>query len=104
MKQSTWDRLFGYRHAFDEPLVVLVVCILVIVLAVAPLAILILDRRGLLVPAVKADLWRRTISSLVMVPLVVLPVLLGAAWTILAFAVLSLLCFREFAGATGLFR
>jgi len=104
MNPSTWDRLFGYRHAFDEPLVVLVVCILVIALAVAPLAILMLDRRGLLVPAVKVDLWRRTISSLVVVPLVVLPVLLGAAWTILAFAMLSLLCFREFAGATGLFR
>jgi len=104
VKQNTWDRLFGYRHAFDEPLVVLVVCILGIALAVAPLAILILDRAGRLVPALKDDLWRRTISWLVMVPIIVLPVLLGAAWTILALAVLSLLCFREFAGATGLFR
>ena len=39
-----------------------------------------------------------------MVPLIVLPVLLGAAWAILAVAVLSLLCYREFARATGLFR
>jgi phosphatidate cytidylyltransferase len=104
MNQSTWDRLFGCRHAFDEPLVFLVVCTLGIALAVAPLAILMLDRGGRLVPALRDDLWRRTISSLVMVPIVVLPVLLGAAWTILAFAMLSLLCFREFAGATGLFR
>jgi phosphatidate cytidylyltransferase len=32
------------------------------------------------------------------------PVLLGAAWTIAAVAVLGLLCYREFARATGLFR
>jgi hypothetical protein len=39
-----------------------------------------------------------------MVPIVVLPVSLGAAWSLLAFSLLSLLCFREFAGATGFFR
>jgi len=32
------------------------------------------------------------------------PVLLGAAWTILAVAILSILCYREFARATGFFR
>jgi phosphatidate cytidylyltransferase len=104
MNQNTWDRLFGYRHAFDEPVVVLIVCILGIALAIAPLTILILDRAGRLGAALKDDLWRRYVSWLVMVPLVVLPVLLGAAWCLLALTVLSLLCFREFAGATGLFR
>ncbi len=39
-----------------------------------------------------------------MVPLLVVPVLLGAAWSLVVFTVLSLLCFREFARATGLFR
>jgi phosphatidate cytidylyltransferase len=104
MSQNTWDRLFGYRHAFDEPVVVLIVCILGIALAIAPLAILILDRAGRLGPALKDALWRRYVSWLVMVPLIALPILLGAAWCLLALTVLSLLCFREFAGATGLFR
>jgi phosphatidate cytidylyltransferase len=43
-------------------------------------------------------------SWLIIIPLMGLPVLAGAAWTILAVLVLSLLCYREFARATGLFR
>jgi phosphatidate cytidylyltransferase len=39
-----------------------------------------------------------------MVPLILTPVLLGAAWTIAAVALLSVVCYREFARATGLFR
>ncbi|HKI18559.1 MAG TPA: phosphatidate cytidylyltransferase, partial [Isosphaeraceae bacterium] len=104
MNQNTWDRLFGYRHAFDEPVVVLIVSVLGLALALSPLAIFILDRAGRLGPALKKDLWQRYVSWLIMVPIVVLPVLLGAAWTILAVAVLSLFCYREFARATGLFR
>jgi phosphatidate cytidylyltransferase len=39
-----------------------------------------------------------------MTPLLLGPVLLGAAWTILAVSILSILCYREFARATGFFR
>jgi phosphatidate cytidylyltransferase len=39
-----------------------------------------------------------------MAPLLLGPVLLGAAWTILGVGVLSVLCYREFARATGFFR
>jgi phosphatidate cytidylyltransferase len=104
MNPNTWDRLFGYRHAFDEPVVVLIVCAMGLFLALAPLVIFILDRAGRLDSALKDDLWRRYFSTLIMVPIVVLPVLLGAAWKILAVAALSLFCYREFARATGLFR
>ena len=102
--RQTWDRLFGYQHAFDERVVVVIVSILGITLAITPLAILFLDRAGRLGPDLKTDLWRRYFSWLVMVPLVVLPILLGAAWALLLFTVLSLLSFREFARATGVFR
>jgi len=104
MSETTWQRLFGWRHALDEPLVVLIVAVLVAALALAPLVIVALDRTGRLGPALKADLRSRYLSWLVMVPLIVLPVLLGAAWAILAIAVLSLFCYRDFARATGLFR
>jgi len=104
MNQDTWERLFGARHAFDEPAVVTVVFVLVLGLALAPLAIFLLDRAGRLSPALRSELWRRYLSWLAMIPLVTVPVLLGAAWTILALAVLCLLCYREFAAATGLFR
>jgi phosphatidate cytidylyltransferase len=102
--QKDWDRLFGYQHAFDERFVVVIVSILGVALAVTPLVILVLDRTGRLDTVLKEDLWRRYRSWLVMVPLVVVPILLGAAWSLLLFTALSLLSFREFAGATGVFR
>jgi phosphatidate cytidylyltransferase len=102
--QNTWIRLFGVRHAFDEPVVVVIVSILGIALASTPLAILILDRTGQLGPQLKRDLWRHYLSGVVMVPLAVGPVLLGAASSLMLFTSLGLLCFREFARATGLFR
>ncbi len=104
MNQRAWERLFGYRHAFDEPVVFFVVTFGVVVLAVTPLLILVLSRTSRLGPAVTAALWGRYRSWLIVVGLIVVPVVLGAAWTILAVAVLSLLCYREYARATGLFR
>lgn len=104
MSGIAWERLFGWSHAFDERAVVLIVAVLGGVFVLAPLIILALDRAGRLSPALKADLRSRYLSWLIMVPLIVLPVLLGAAPTILAVALLSLLCYREFARATGLFR
>jgi phosphatidate cytidylyltransferase len=104
VKQATWDRWFGFGHAFDDRFVVVVVGILGVALTISPLVILILDRVGQLDQNLKDDLWKRYVSWLVMVPVAVIPVLLGAAWTIVALTALGLLCFREFAGATGLFR
>ena len=104
MSGAAWDRLFGWRHAFDERAVVLIVAVLGGVLVLAPLIILALDRAGRLSSALRADLRSRYLSWLVMAPIIVLPVLLGAAATIAAIALLSLLCYREFARATGLFR
>src|SRR5205085_6950612 len=50
------------------------------------------------------ELVKRVVSLAVMTPLLLGPVLLGAAWTIMAVAILSVLCYREFARATGFFR
>ena len=104
MDPNAWERLFGFRQALDEPAVALIVGLLILLLAVSPPIILVLDRLVGLKPAVRDDLWRRYVSWLVTAPMIVVPVLLGAAWTILAVAALSLLCFREFAAATGLLR
>ena len=104
MTEAAWQHWFGGRSAFREPVVVLIVAVLGAALALAPVALFALNRTGRLSPALKADLRSRYFSWLVMVPLIVLPVLLGAAPTILAIALLSLFCYREFARLTGLFR
>jgi phosphatidate cytidylyltransferase len=102
--QQTWDRLFGYRHAFDDRVVAVIVAILATAVVITPLAIVTLDRTGRLGQILKDDLWRRYISWLVLMPWLVVPVLLGAAWSLVVLTALSLLSFREFARATGIFR
>ena len=104
MDPKAWERLFDFRQALNEPAVVLIVGLLILLLSVTPPIILMLDRLVGLDSALRHDLWRRYVSWLIMVPIIAAPVLLGAAWTILAVAILSLLCFGEFAAATGLFR
>jgi len=104
MNTATWHRLFGFRHAFDDPGVVLVFALLGLGLVISPLVILALDHAGRLTTELRTDFWSRYRSWLVMVPTIAVPVMLGAFWTILAVCLLSILCFREFARATGFFR
>ena len=54
--------------------------------------------------ALRRELFRRYFSWLVLCPVLLIPILFGAAWTILGVGILSLLCYREYAHATGLFR
>jgi len=102
--QRSVERLFGFRHAFDSPATVLLVSVIAGLLAAAPLLILAADRLGRLTPTKRGELWQRWRSWLVLVPLMGVPVLLGAFWTMLAVTALSLLCYREYSRATGLFR
>ncbi len=104
MQPISWDRLFGYQHAFDQPATILLLGIVLGVLALAPVAILVADKRKPLEDKQRAELWQRWFSWLVLVVLMAAPVLLGAFWTMLAVTALSLICYREFARATGLFR
>jgi phosphatidate cytidylyltransferase len=104
MTTDPGERLFGWQHAFDHRATVWMVTGVLGALAGAALLIQVLAATGRLSAATRTELWRRLGSWCVMAPLFLGPVLLGAAWTIGAVAVLSLLCYREFARATGLFR
>lgn len=104
MTEQIRQRFFGYRQAFSEPVVVVLVCVIAAVLVVACVTIVILQLMGKLKPELKRELVRRTGAWAVMVPCVIAPVLMGTGWTILLVMALSLLCYREFARATGLFR
>src|SRR5262249_60777121 len=52
----------------------------------------------------RKELWDRYRSWIWLVLCILIPILAGAFWTILAVATLSLLCYREYARITGLFR
>ena len=101
---STRERLFGFEHALDHPVTIAIVAAVALALVLAPAVIFLLRRLGRIDSTQRDELMKRYRSWLVLVPLMAIPVLAGAAFTILAICVLSLLCYREFARATGLFR
>jgi phosphatidate cytidylyltransferase len=99
---ETSERLFGVWTAFDHPFVLCVTIAMVLAVFLPGLAIQLLRRMGRV--GSSTELWQRWISALWLTLLMMVPILLGAAWVIAAAGVLSLLCYREFARATGLFR
>lgn len=104
MNPITRERLFGFRHAFDSPVTVWITIGVVAALLFASLTIWILHALRQTDDKLHDELVKRVASWAVLTPLLLGPVLLGAAWTILASAILSVLCYREFARATGFFR
>ena len=99
---QTMDRWFGVRHALAAPAVGPVVGAIVFVLAAFPFVLKTAGKN--LEPKLRDELWQRYRSWMIIIPLMIGPILLGAAATIVAVAILSLICYREFARATGMFR
>jgi len=98
----TRSRWFDPSGAFDDPVTVIVVSMIAGLLLVSGVAVLVMGRGS------NSELTReirvRTLSWLVIAPAVVVPILLGALWAAMLLLALSLLMYREFARATGLFR
>jgi phosphatidate cytidylyltransferase len=104
MSPEARERLFSADHAFDHPITLVVTLAVASVLLLTPIVIWLLVRLGRIDEKLRAELMLRYWSWMVLTPLIVVPILLGAAWTILGIGILSLLCYREYARATGLFR
>ena len=101
---SASERLFSPMQAFEHPVTCVVTIAVAVSLVLAPLAIEGLAKAGRITDARRRQLWVRWKSWIVMAPLVFGAILIGAAWTIIGIGLLSLLCYREYARATGLFR
>jgi phosphatidate cytidylyltransferase len=104
MTEADRTRLFGWQHAFDSPVVLWTTVGIAAGLVLAIAAARLLLRLGVIGPKLYADIAVRWRSWLVLVALMLVPILLGAAWVMLAVLILSLLCYREYARVTGLFR
>ena len=104
MDPATRERLFGFRSAFEHPVTLWITVAIVAGLVLAFMVIGVLKATGKVGPELHRELVKRTRSWAVMAPLLVMPVLLGGLWTMLGVTSLSLLCYQEFARATGLFR
>lgn len=104
MNAATLERWFDVTRAFDHPVTLAVLIAIVIALAVAPLVSLALYLTGRLSAKTHHDILLRWRSWLWLVAMITLPILFGAAWVIAMVMLLSLLCYREYARATGMFR
>ncbi len=87
---------------FNHPLTFPLLAGVGILLAVVPVIFFVLSRH--VTAKLRDELWARYYSWLWLVPLILVPVLLGRVATIAAMGILALLCYREFSRATGFFR
>ncbi len=88
------------EHAVTRWTLIAVVAALVL----APLAAIALAGAGVMSPATRADVLRRTRTWWIIAPLAIGPILLCPLSAMLLITALALLCYREYARATGLFR
>ncbi|HEX4414826.1 MAG TPA: hypothetical protein VH107_14420, partial [Lacipirellulaceae bacterium] len=92
MNEQSRQRLFGATHAFDSGVVRVFAISIVGIFVVTPIVIGFLRSRGTIPDNQYAELWKRYKSWLVLGPMMTVPVLLGAFWTIMAVGILSILC------------
>lgn len=104
MTEAVLHRWFDCTGAFSHPFTRWVVFASGALIVLSPLVFLILDRAGRLTPELRADLFSRWKSWIWIAVAVISPILMGAGWVVGGVVVLSLLCYREFARATGMFR
>jgi phosphatidate cytidylyltransferase len=96
------DRLINSSMAFDHSATLPLLAIALAPLAIAPIVLRL--GRSFLSSDLQQDAWRRYRGWLLIVPVMTAAVLLGSAWVIAGAATLSLISFREYSRATGLFR
>ncbi|HXQ02549.1 MAG TPA: phosphatidate cytidylyltransferase, partial [Candidatus Udaeobacter sp.] len=104
MSEITRERLFGFRHAFDDRVTVVLTLTALTLFLLAPVLILIVTYAAHSSSDKRKELWDRYRSWIWLALFILIPILAGAFWTILAVATLSFLCYREYARITGLFR
>lgn len=97
-------RLIVPENPFANPVTFWNVVAVAILIGVALAATAIASRSGKLPPELAADIGTRTRTWVLLAPIAIVPILAGPLWTMLFIAAISLLSYREFARALGLFR
>src|SRR5438045_9749278 len=103
MSQITHERLFGFRHAFDDRVTVVLTLTALTLFLLAPLLIFIVTRAANSTADKRKELWDRYRSWIWLALFILIPILAGGFWTILAVATLSFLFYLEFACISGCF-
>ncbi len=101
MIESVIDSL---QQAWDEPFVRTLLFVLGGGLLAGPVVYECLRRFGNASPDFIRELYQRHLTWVILVPILVVPILVGRIWTVAVYVVISLACYREFARVTGFFR
>ena len=102
MTTEVRQRLFGWEQAFEHPFSLWATLALIAAAVSATLIVLALNAVGRLPQKTYRELLARCLTWVVLVPLLLGPILAGASWTMLAVALLGVLCYLEFARNTPL--
>lgn len=98
------NHLLSIEHALTHPVTVGVVVATAVALVLTPLVTGALSKAGRLREETRRDILLRWRTWLILAPGAIVPILLCPLSAMLLVCVLSLLCYREFARATGVFR
>lgn len=96
--------LFSSAGAFEQPATRFIVGLIIVAFVAAPVATVVLSRLKVLGENTRRDVWIRYRTWLFITPAVVVPILWCPAAAMLMVTAASILCYREYARATGLFR
>lgn len=102
MTSEAMNHLWNPTGAMEHPVTRIAAAAVVGALVLAPLAMAALGRR--MDEKTRKDVWTRYWTWVVIAPVMFVPILLGAGPAIGMMTIVSILCYREFARATGLFR
>lgn len=95
---------FDFRHAFDSPFTLWATAGIGLLLVLTPLVIIALKQKSWVGEKLYHELMLRYQSWLILVPIILLPILMGAIPTMIGIGLLSLFCFREYSRVTPLNR
>lgn len=102
MTSDAFTFLFSTKGALDHPVTRVTVGIVAGALIIAPVATLALSKK--LSEKTRKDIWTRYYTWLFLAPAMLGPIVLCPATAMGMVTIASLLCYREYARATGLFR
>lgn len=98
------ERLLDARRAFDSKVTTYILLGIIVALALSALIVFVGSRTNRFSAEVQSELRARLRSWIVLVLIIATPILLGAAFTIVAVWGLGLLCVREYAKTVGIWQ
>jgi phosphatidate cytidylyltransferase len=104
MKAELGHRFFSPEQTLDHPVTPWLLGAIAFMVVVTWIGGFALHRAGRIADQPYEELKRRWLSWVILAFILLIPIVLGSGWVMGGVCLLSLLCYREYAWATGLFR